>query len=69
MKFITIVRVYRRWCLAWRLRAESDVWRASFEKLVVSADAEILAYNEKVVNMSVQLVNGMKNPSQSMYIK
>jgi hypothetical protein len=47
----------------------SEVCRASFPKFTVSRDAEILVYNEKDVSINVQLVNGMKKPSQSMYKK
>ena len=43
--------------------------RESFPKFSVSLEADILDHNEKVVNIKVQLVNGMKNPSQAMYIK
>jgi hypothetical protein len=46
-----------------------DVCRESFEKFSLSLEAEMLAYRENVVSINVQLVNGMKNPSQSMYMK
>jgi len=69
MKFMMIVKVYSRWCLACRWTASSEVVSASFPKLTVSLEAEILFHNEKVVSIKVQLVNGMKNPSQSMYKK
>jgi hypothetical protein len=47
----------------------SDVCSESFPKLVGSLDAEMLAINETVVSMRVQLVNGMKKPSRSIYKK
>jgi hypothetical protein len=49
--------------------AVSEVCRASFWKFTVSELAEILEIKENVVKIRVQLVNGIKKPSASMYRK
>ena len=66
IKLQIIVIVYKRWCLAYMYTALSDVYNESLPKFCVSLAALILVINDTVVNIRVQLVNGIKNQSKSM---